>query len=174
MQTGNSAFSASNFPVCQFTMCTSWSMHSNKTKETSTAFFSFLNLFCFPALQVTTSTCSRRCLFVSCRESHLKKWPTKFALIVLRGFYLLCRAFHDTNVVCGYPCHGQYHAMTIVILTCAVLNKLATCNERSNETRVHTKGVMEQHATLRRVLRRFSSSKCFLEGFLEGACKGFQ
>ena len=27
---------------------------------------------------------------------------------------------------------------------------------------------------LRRVLRRFSSSKCFLEGFLEGACKGFQ
>ena len=27
---------------------------------------------------------------------------------------------------------------------------------------------------LRRVLRRFSDSKCFLEGFLEGACKGFQ
>ena len=27
---------------------------------------------------------------------------------------------------------------------------------------------------LRRVLRRFSNSKCFLEGFLEGACKGFQ
>ena len=26
---------------------------------------------------------------------------------------------------------------------------------------------------LRRVLRRFSSSKCFLEGFSEGACKGF-
>ena len=26
---------------------------------------------------------------------------------------------------------------------------------------------------LRRVLRRFSKSKCFLEGFLEGACKGF-
>ena len=26
----------------------------------------------------------------------------------------------------------------------------------------------------RRVLRRFSNSKCFLEGFLEGACKGFQ
>ena len=26
---------------------------------------------------------------------------------------------------------------------------------------------------LRRVLRRFSNSKCFLEGFLEGACKGF-
>ena len=40
--------------------------------------------------------------------------------------------------------------------------------------RVHTKGVMQQHATLRRVLRRFSNSKCFLEGFLEGACKGFQ
>ena len=31
---------------------------------------------------------------------------------------------------------------------------------------------MQQHATLRRVLRRFSNSKCFLEGFLEGACKG--
>ena len=29
---------------------------------------------------------------------------------------------------------------------------------------------MQQHATLRRVLRRFSNSKCFLEGFLEGAC----
>ena len=27
---------------------------------------------------------------------------------------------------------------------------------------------------LRRVLRRLSNSKCFLEGFLEGACKGFQ
>ena len=27
---------------------------------------------------------------------------------------------------------------------------------------------------LSRVLRRFSNSKCFLEGFLEGACKGFQ
>ena len=27
---------------------------------------------------------------------------------------------------------------------------------------------------LRRVLRRFSNSKCFLEGFLEGAFKGFQ
>ena len=27
---------------------------------------------------------------------------------------------------------------------------------------------------LRRVLRRFSNSKCFLEGFLEGACKEFQ
>ena len=40
--------------------------------------------------------------------------------------------------------------------------------------RVHTKGVMQHHATLRRVLRRFSNSKCFLEGFLEGACKGFQ
>ena len=26
---------------------------------------------------------------------------------------------------------------------------------------------------LRRVLRRFSNNKCFLEGFLEGACKGF-
>ena len=39
--------------------------------------------------------------------------------------------------------------------------------------RVHTKGVMQPHATLRRVLRRFSNSKCFLEGFLEGACKAF-
>ena len=30
------------------------------------------------------------------------------------------------------------------------------------------------HATLRRaVLRRFSNKKCFLEGLLEGACKGF-
>ena len=38
--------------------------------------------------------------------------------------------------------------------------------------RVHTKGVM-QPTLLRRVLRRFSNSKCFLEGFLEGACKGF-
>ena len=28
-------------------------------------------------------------------------------------------------------------------------------------------------ALLRRVLRRFSNNKCFLEGFLEGACKGF-
>ena len=27
---------------------------------------------------------------------------------------------------------------------------------------------------LRRVLRRFSNSKCFLEWFLEGACKDFQ
>ena len=26
---------------------------------------------------------------------------------------------------------------------------------------------------LRRVLRRFSNSKCFLEGFLEGALQGF-
>ena len=40
-------------------------------------------------------------------------------------------------------------------------------------TRMHTKGVMQPHATLRRVLRRFSNSKCFLEGFFEGACKGF-
>ena len=30
---------------------------------------------------------------------------------------------------------------------------------------------MQQHATLRRVLRRFSNSKCFLEGFLEGATR---
>ena len=35
--------------------------------------------------------------------------------------------------------------------------------------RAHTKGVMQPHATLRRVLRRFSTSRCFLEGFLEGA-----
>ena len=34
--------------------------------------------------------------------------------------------------------------------------------------RVHTKGLMQQHATLRKVLRRFSNSKRFLEGFLEG------
>ena len=27
---------------------------------------------------------------------------------------------------------------------------------------------------LRRVLRRFFKSKCFLEGFLEGTCRGFQ
>ena len=40
--------------------------------------------------------------------------------------------------------------------------------------RVHTKKVMQPHATLRRVLRRFSTNKSFLEGFLEGACKGFQ
>ena len=33
---------------------------------------------------------------------------------------------------------------------------------------------MQPHATLRRVLGRFSDNKCFLEGFLEGACKGFQ
>ena len=31
--------------------------------------------------------------------------------------------------------------------------------------RVHTKGVMQQHATLRRVLRRFFKGRCFLEGF---------
>ena len=41
-------------------------------------------------------------------------------------------------------------------------------------SRVCTKGAMQQHATLRRVLRRFSSNKCFLEGFLEGACEGLQ
>ena len=40
-------------------------------------------------------------------------------------------------------------------------------------SRVHTKGVMQPHATLRRVLRRLSNSKCFLEGFLEGACEVF-
>ena len=39
--------------------------------------------------------------------------------------------------------------------------------------RVHTKGVMQQHATLRRVLGRFFKGRCFLEGFLEGAWKGF-
>ena len=33
---------------------------------------------------------------------------------------------------------------------------------------------MQQHAILRRALRRFSNNKCFLEEFLEGACKGFQ
>ena len=27
---------------------------------------------------------------------------------------------------------------------------------------------------LRRLLRRFFTSRCFLEGFLEGTCKGFQ
>ena len=32
---------------------------------------------------------------------------------------------------------------------------------------------MQPHAALRRVLRRFSNNKCFLEGFLEGTCKGF-
>ena len=31
-----------------------------------------------------------------------------------------------------------------------------------------------KNTLLRRVLRRFSNSKCFLEGFLEGACMGFQ
>ena len=35
------------------------------------------------------------------------------------------------------------------------------CGESSCLTsRVHTKGVMQQHATLRRVLRRFSNNKC--------------
>ena len=35
-------------------------------------------------------------------------------------------------------------------------------------------GVMQQHAILRRVLRRFLKGWCFLEEFLEGACKSFQ
>ena len=45
----------------------------------------------------------------------------------------------------------------------------------SLKSRVHAKGVMQQHTTLRRVLSGFSlKGKCFLEGFLEGACKGPQ
>ena len=36
-------------------------------------------------------------------------------------------------------------------------------------SRAHTKGLMQPHVLLRRVLRRFSNSKCFLEGFLECA-----
>ena len=39
---------------------------------------------------------------------------------------------------------------------------------------VEPRGVVQQHATLRRVLRMCFTSKCFLEGFLEGACEGFQ
>ena len=35
--------------------------------------------------------------------------------------------------------------------------------------RAHTKGVMQPHAILRRVLRRFFKASAFLEGFLEGA-----
>ena len=35
--------------------------------------------------------------------------------------------------------------------------------------RAHTKGVMQPHATLRRVLRKFFKASAFLEGFLEGA-----
>ena len=46
--------------------------------------------------------------------------------------------------------------------------------ENRDKFRVHTKGVMQQHATLRRALRRFSNSNCFLEGFLKGACRCFQ
>ena len=38
--------------------------------------------------------------------------------------------------------------------------------------RVHTNGVMQQHATLRRVLRRFFKVRAFLEGFLEGVGTG--
>ena len=38
-----------------------------------------------------------------------------------------------------------------------------------------TKGRFESGVeAFRKVLRRFSNSKCFLEGFFEGACKGFQ
>ena len=47
-----------------------------------------------------------------------------------------------------------------------------TARVEKDDHRVHTKGVMQPHATLRRVLRRFFNSKCFLEGFLESACKG--
>ena len=50
----------------------------------------------------------------------------------------------------------------------------AKCQSCLCLNRVHTKGVMQQHAILRRVLTSSSNSKCFLEGFLEGACKGFQ
>ena len=45
-----------------------------------------------------------------------------------------------------------------------MLSKLLGCTPRGSCN----------NTLLRRVLRRFSSSKCFLEGFLEGACKGFQ
>ena len=40
--------------------------------------------------------------------------------------------------------------------------------------RVDTKGVMQQRATLRRILRRFFKGRCFLEELLEGACKSYQ
>ena len=45
-----------------------------------------------------------------------------------------------------------------------------------SKTVCKTKGVMACNNTrlLEGDLRRFSNSKCFLEGFLEGACKGFQ
>ena len=48
------------------------------------------------------------------------------------------------------------------------------CATRFPCLRMHTKGVMQQQATLRRALIRFFKARCFLEGFLEGACKGFQ
>ena len=37
-----------------------------------------------------------------------------------------------------------------------------------------TPGGSFNRTLLRRVLRRFFTSRCFLEGFLEGPCKGFQ
>ena len=37
----------------------------------------------------------------------------------------------------------------------------------------HTKGSCNRKL-LRIVLGKFSNSKCFLEGFLEGTCRGFQ
>ena len=64
---------------------------------------------------------------------------------------------------CASPRGGEWVSLYVLPST-----------EHNVGLRVQTKGVMQQHATPRRVLRRFFKNKCFSEGFLKGACKGSQ
>ena len=56
----------------------------------------------------------------------------------------------------------------------AVFSSLFLLNLRNNVWLGRAPRGSCNRTLLRRVLRRLSNSKCFLEGFLEGACKGFQ
>ena len=82
------------------------------------------------------------------------------------GHWITATCWRSNNQGC------KLHPLTMTTMTRADL--IARWPILGSSTRMHTKGVMQQHATLRRVLRRFSNSKCFLEGFLDGTYKGFQ
>ena len=53
------------------------------------------------------------------------------------------------------------------------INDSGAVLQQDDSEKSTTKGVSNR-TLLRKVLRRFFNSKCFLEGFLEGACKGSQ
>ena len=135
------------------------SLHSSMFRQELDAFRLWRNV-----LRVAASVrpkCCHRC-------ASLKKSPMKVVLIPTQA----------TKI------SAEQTSTRMKSLNIARFKKLRSSSEMHGEIQSNClivvlgctpRGSFNNHATLRRVLRRFSNSKFFLEGFLEGACfLGFQ